>query len=268
MAASNAGLDSPLLPAVFGFHEGAGSVHTSRTMMLEELSLLLGRVSSDAKPAAYATAVEDDNLLGKPTRSTRQRTYQRLAELYALDPKCTLFRILRHVWATDTESRPFAAYLTAMARDPLLRAMTPFVVGHPIGAPLSVEQITKALHHQFPKRFGDSTAVATAQRLASSWGQSGYLTGKVRKARVVLAVTPAAAAVALAFGYLTGRKGKRLFDSPWVAALDRQPEELIPLAEEASRRGWLTYRAAGAVVDITLPALITPAEEKDIHESD
>ena len=32
----------------------------------------------------------------------------------------------------------------------------------------------------------------------------------------------------------------------------------MDLASEASKQGWLTYKAAGAVVEITFPGLLTP----------
>jgi hypothetical protein len=57
------------------------SVHTSRTMMLQELRLLLDRVDADVPASSYVAAIMDDNVLGKPTRSTRQRTAQHLIEL-------------------------------------------------------------------------------------------------------------------------------------------------------------------------------------------
>src|SRR5687768_6372282 len=97
------------MPATFGFRDGATSVHTSRTMMLEEFSLLLGKVPASAKAGDYTAAVVEDNLLGKPTQTTRKRTAERLAELYALDPGCTLFRLLRHFWPSDPAGRPLLA---------------------------------------------------------------------------------------------------------------------------------------------------------------
>lgn len=36
---------------------------------------------------------------------------------------------------------------------------------------------------------------------------------------------------------------------------------MTALAAEASRQGWLTYRSAGSVVEVTFPALLTPQEE-------
>jgi len=255
------------LPIFLGFREGAGSIHTSRTMMWSELSLILGAVPAAATPDAYATAVVEANVLGKLTRTTRTRTLQRLVELYALDSKCPLFRLLRHFWTTDTRARPVIAYLVAAARDPVLRDMTPFVVAVPDGNPVTPDQIAKSLGEKFPKRFGPSTALATAQRLASSWGQAGFLAGKVKKKRVRLVVTPVAVTFALLLGYLAGLRGKMLLDSIWTRMLGRTPAEIADLAAEASGQGWVTYKAAGAVIEITFPGLLTPQEEKAAHDA-
>jgi hypothetical protein len=136
MAASN----------LMGFRNGATSVHTSRTMMLRELTLLLARVGADAPASKYLDAIVDDNVLGKPTRSTRQRSAQRLIELYALDPRCPLFRLLRHFWAADSASQPMLAFLVACARDPLLRASTPFLFTIPLGQTVPPGVIADHLH--------------------------------------------------------------------------------------------------------------------------
>ncbi len=256
------------LPGSLGFRTGNTSVHTSRTLMLEELSLLLDKVAPDAARDAYPAAITDDNVLGKPTRTTRQLTAKRLAELYALDPATTLFRLLRHFWSADRAARPVLAFLTAAARDPLLREATPFVQAVAQGDLVAPDQIARHLNEKYPARFKASTALATAQRLASSWAQSGYLQGKVKKKRSRPAVTPVAAAFAVLLGYLCGLRGKRLLDSAWTRLLDRTPGEVTDLVTEASRQGWLTQKAAGTVVEITFPGLLKPQEEKAAHEPD
>ena len=75
------------LPESLGFRNGTSSVHTSRTMMLEELSLLLDKVPADAAEDAYIAAITTENVLGKPTQTTRQLTAAKLGELYAMDPR-------------------------------------------------------------------------------------------------------------------------------------------------------------------------------------
>ena len=47
-------------------------------MMLDELSLLLAKVGPHAKRDAYLSAIVEDNVLGKPTQTTRQQTAKRL----------------------------------------------------------------------------------------------------------------------------------------------------------------------------------------------
>src|SRR5437764_15056121 len=69
-----------------GFRDGTASAHTSRTMMLEELALLLDKVPVDAAANAYVVAITTENVLGKPTQTTRRRTAKILGQLYTLDP--------------------------------------------------------------------------------------------------------------------------------------------------------------------------------------
>lgn len=256
------------MPGALGFRNGTASVHTSRTMMLAELSLALDHVGKNAKADEYLTAIVDHNVLGKPTQTTRKRSAQRLVELYSLDQTRAVFRLLRHFWTADEAARPMLAYLAATARDPLLRETTPFVVAVPVKETVTPAQISQHLTEKYPNRFQASTALATAQRLASSWGQAGYLAGKVNKKRTRPVVTPVVVTFALLLGYLCGTRGKMLLDTIWTRMLDRTPAEIADLAIEASKQGWMTYKAVGAVVEVTFPGLLTPQEEKLSNESD
>ena len=254
------------MSGALGFRNGATSVHTSRTMMLEELSLVLDRVPATDRADAYVEAIVEDNALGKPTQTTRKRTAKRLGELYGLDPACTLFRLMRHFWPTDPAARPMLAFLAAAARDPVVREVTPFVVAVPVGTAVTTEQVAKHLEEKNPKRFKPTTLLSTAQNIASSWTQAGYLTGKFRKSRSRPVVTPVVATFGLLLGYLSGLKGKMLLDSIWTRMLDRTPSEVADLAVEASCQGWINYKAAGSVVEITFPGLLKPQEEKAAHD--
>ena len=57
-----------------------------------------------------------------------------------------------------------------------------------------------------------------------------------------------------------------LLDSTWARLLERTHAELTGLVGEASRQGWLTYKVAGNVVEITFPGLLRPQEEKAAYE--
>jgi hypothetical protein len=264
MQAISPALNTELL----GFRHGANSVHTSRTLMLKELSQVLDRVSQDAPTTNYAAAIVEENVLGKPTRATRQLTASRLAHLYGLDPGNPLFRSLRFFWSGGSEGRPMLALLLGCARDPLLREMTPQIIEVPEGRIVTPAEAAGWLTERYPGRFQSSTLHSTARNLLSSWTQAGYLKGAREKQRVKPRVKPVVVAYALLLGYLVGLRGQRLLDSTWTALLDLPPASVADLAMEASRRGWIRYKAAGSVVEVTFPELLTPAEERACREQD
>ena len=70
------------------------------------------------------------------------------------------------------------AFLTAAARDPLLREMTPYILSVPVSEPVGPELIGSQLAEKYPARFQATTKHSTAQNLASSWTQAGYLQGR------------------------------------------------------------------------------------------
>ena len=67
----------PHLASLWGFRSGERGTHTSRTIMLDELSLLLAAVPGAAVSRRdYAEAVLDGNCLGKRTAATRKLSLQ------------------------------------------------------------------------------------------------------------------------------------------------------------------------------------------------
>jgi hypothetical protein len=135
-----------------------------------------------------------------------------------------------------------------------------------LGSTVQPAAITDFLQERYPSRFQPSTILATARRLASSWTQAGYLQGKRTKRRTRPHVAPIVTAYALVLAYLSGLRGVRLLDSTWTRLLDCSSATLIEFTAEASKQGWLRYKAAGAVVEITFPGLLTPDEEQAIYE--
>jgi hypothetical protein len=236
--------------------------------MLNELGLLFDGVPPDGNASRYREAIVQENLLGKVTRSTRLRTTEHLTALYALDPNLALFRLLRTFWAADQAGKPMLAFLAASGRDNLLRECTDYVLAVPSGTVVTASEFAQALGERYPARFRPTTLHSTAQNLASSWTQAGYLTGKVAKRRSQPIVTPLVTSYALVLGYLSGLRGKLLLESVWTRLLDRPPAEVMELASEASKQGWLRLKAAGSVVEVTFPGLLTPAEERLAHEPD
>ena len=227
--------------------------------MLMDVRELFASVPADAEQAAYADAVVGENLLGKQTAATRRLSYQRLRELYGLDPRIPLFRVLRRLWDVDRAGRPRLAVLTAMARDPLLTATAPVVVVLEPGQEMMRSTVLAKLRGTVDDRLNDAVLDKVARNTASSWAQAGFLQGRVRKVRCRVEPTPGAVALALWLGRLEGYAVARLLDSPWArVAGDGGPPELLPLALRASQLGLIRARSAAGVLSID-PTILDPA---------
>jgi len=251
-----------------GFRIGDKGMHTSRTIMFKELDLLFEDQEQGAPREAYVSAIIDQNCLGKHTVSTRKLTCQRLSELYGLDPSIPLFRILRYFWQVDETGRPLLALLSALARDPLLRVTSPPILQMNTGEELMRQKLTDALRQSVQNRLNNGTLDTVVRNTSSSWTQSGHLTGRVRKYRQKVNSTPIVTAYALVLGYILGARGSGLFKSLWAKVLDTPHEELVSLATDAKRLGFLDLSQAGGVVEVTFTRLFTEDERHLIHGTD
>ncbi len=245
-----------------GFRWGAIGTHTSRTIMLDELGAVLAKCSPTAMRDEYLLAIHEDNCLGKRTTATRKLSSQRLSELYSLDSKVPLFRIMRRFWYADRDGQAILAILLALARDPLLRISAPPVLRMRPGEELSRQQITDALSRAVGSRLSDSTLDKVVRNAASSWTQSGHLKGRGRKIRQSVTPTAVTTAYALLLGYLMGMRGMVLFESLWAQVLDAPVPELINLAMDARRLGFLDMSQSGGVISVDFSRLLAQDERR------
>lgn len=238
-----------------GFRFGEIGTHTSRTIMLEELTSALAAVRADSKPKDYGAAIIEGNCLGKATVSTRRLTLQRLRELYALDASVPIFRILRRLWDLDADGRPLLALLAALARDPLLLATADVILSLPEGAELQRVPLREALVRAVESRLNESTLNKVARNAASSWTQSGHVMGRTFKHRQRVKPTPASAAFALYLAHAAGFGTEESLSSGWMKALDCSASTAIEMATAAKRLGLIDLRMAGDVIDLNLERL-------------
>lgn len=249
-------------PARFGFRSGDRGTHTSRTIMLRELTELLRTVPPRSAADQYRSAIIDDNILGKKTHATRRLTAQRLVELYGVDPKIPLFRILRQFWDSDRQGRSLLAFQLAYARDPLLRATADPVLSAPIGRPIQTTSITEYLAERLGPRLNDSVRAKVARNAASSWTQSGHLSGRTSKVRTHPVATTSAVTFALVLGYLAGNRGLALFKTEWTRLLDLTGTNLQSFVASAGRQGLLAIKQLGDVAEVRFPGILTAQEEE------
>jgi hypothetical protein len=238
-----------------GLRFGDKGTHTSRTMMLEELAMLLAATPPSFGRKDYATAIIEENALAKPTLSTRKLSNQRLGELYGLDAGVAVFRVMRRLWDADSRSRPLLAFLCAIARDPLFAGTTSTIVSLAEGQEFPRVQARSTLREAVGPRLNDSILDKVLRNAASSWTQSGHLEGRTFKKRCRVTATPRTVAFALYLGRAVGFRGTELFTSGWMQVLDVSPAEARTLAQEAKRVGLIDLSISGDIVDISLDRL-------------
>ena len=239
----------------FGLKFSSGGAHISRTMMLEELAAVLTAVPKASLAAEYREAILQRNVLGKLTDSTRKESLRRLRELYSLDRATPIFGLLRKLHTIDVMSLPLLALQVAWARDPLLRATTPPVIGASEGERVETGSLAQAFEIAFPNQYSEISRNQTARHAASTWTQSGHLIGRAKKTR--RRIKPTAVAVTMAFflGDVAGYHGAAVFSNPWCRLLDLTADRARSMGQEAHRAGLLNLRTVGDVVELSFPLL-------------
>ena len=238
----------------FGLKFSAGGAHISRTMMLVELGAVLAGVPVGSGSDDYRAAILQRNVLGKTTGSTRRKSLRHLRELYALDEAVPMFTLLRRLHAIDLgASLPLLALQVAWSRDPLFRATTQPVLDASVGDPVDRASLVQAFEAAFPNQYSEASRKTATQNAASSWTQSGHLTGHVKKTRQQIKPTAVAVTMALFLGQVAGYHGAAVFSNPWVRLLDLGADRARAMAQEAHRAGLLNLRAVGEVVELNFP---------------
>ena len=235
--------------------------------MLEELKTLLAYCNaSTSSKKEYVAAINEENCLGKRSAKTRMLTYRHLASLYALDSEVLLFRTFLYFWYRDTQSQPLLALLCAYARDTILRDSAAFIRKHGIGERVSREDLEAYIDSKSPGRFSQATLRSTAQNINASWTQTGHLRGRRLKIRSQASPSAGCVAYALLLGYLTGSRGVSLFQNEYTHLLDCKEDTILALAEEASRKGWITLKRIEDVVEVQFPELLSQDEVIGLYE--
>ena len=251
----------------FGLSFKRAGAHFSRTMMLEELKLLLAYVDHPkAYKSDYLQAIDDENCLGKRSGKNRILTYRHLADLYSLERNIMLFRVLLYFWNRDIDGQPLLALLCTYVRDPIFRSTATFILKFPEGVTIARKSLEEFIDSQEPGRFSKATLRSTARNINSTWTQSGHLYGRARKVRARANPTHGSVSYALLLGYLAGIRGQALFHTEYIKLVDCLFDKAIELAEESSRKGWIVFKRVGDVIEVLFPKLINQQEMEWLRE--
>lgn len=240
-------------PALIGEFDNAqkfSTVHSSRTIMLAELQLLLSACEKDANLAEYKEAAIQENVLLKRTAYTRQKTFNRLRDLYLLDNTTLLYRALRDLWDDTQDAQPMLALLCAVSQDAILYATAEFILALPVGTPVTPDMLAELVDQRYPNYYNATSLQSIGRNAISSWKQAGLLAGKLHKTRIQGKSYPSSLAYALLLGHLSGARGEALFQTLWCRLLDSPSHLLQEQAALASQHGWIEYRHMGQITEI------------------
>jgi hypothetical protein len=249
-----------------GFSNTQSGGHTGRSMMFLEMRTLVQSLPPSATKDDLAQAIVDENLLGKPTLSSRKESLSRLTQLYGMDTSKALFRVFWALGHEDPDSLPQLCLICAYARDPQLRHSFRLIRALRPGELMIRAAMERHLEEGFPNRFSTATKESMARNVNTTWTFGGHLDGKVKKTRKLAEPRPVSAAYAMFVGYLVGLRGEKLLDSPFAELISSNRSQLQSALALASARGLLSLRQAADVVEFDFSNLLTQQEEAFLRE--
>jgi len=254
--------DNPL-----GFSKAGVGGHSARSMMYLEMRMLVHAMPLAVTLDDFVKAIVEENILEKPTLSSRKKSLRHLFELYGMDPTKALFRVFWDLAHADLDSLPQLCLVCAYARDPQLRHSFELIRSLRLDEILERSAMEQHLENGFPNRFSPAMKKSMAQNVNTSWTFAGHLTGRTKKTRRLPETRPISAAYAMFVGYLTGLRGERLLDSIFAALVSQNRSQLQTALALASARGLLSIKQAAGIVEFDFSNLLTPAEQEFLHES-
>jgi hypothetical protein len=224
------------------------TVHTARTIMYTELSKVMDHAIQDD---SYLDSLEL-NIANKKTKYNLTFTSLLMVKLYGFDTKNLPFIFFKYFWQiTPKEDKPILALQYAIGRDFLLAESIGVVASTSFGEKVTIEKFEENIELHLPNRYSEKTKRSTAQNLASSWKQAGFITGKIKNIRTQPVVNFNVVAFAFLMAYLNGDRGDFIITSKWAKALGIGDGQLRSLAVEAAKRDLLQYQFAGSVTAIS-----------------
>lgn len=104
-----------------GFSQASLGGHSARSMMFLEMRTLVRAMPLTVARDNFTKTIIEENILEKPTLSSRKKSLRHLVQLYGMDTSKALFRILWELGHADADSLPQLCLVCAYARDPQLR---------------------------------------------------------------------------------------------------------------------------------------------------
>jgi len=245
-----------------GFSTKLTGGHMARSMMLSELTQLTREIPVVADREQYRVSIVEENILDKPTHSSREKSYRHLVELYGLDRSMLMFHTLRVFAVESPETLPLIALICAFGRDPQLRHSFTLIDSTRQGQQVTRQAMEEHLENGFPGRFSSSMKKSLAQNVNTSWSFSGHLVGRSIKKRQIPDGHMLSTVYGALAGYLLGQRGDRLLSGIFMRLSSVEQTTASSHLSSASAVGWLRFRKGGGVIEFDFDSLISRHQQE------
>jgi len=223
-------------------------------MMFAELSKVMDHAIQEDM---YLDSL-NQNIANKKTKTNQDKTTGYLKQLYGFDIKYNPFKVFKYFWQIASEKeKTVLSLLYALGEDFLLAESCPVVASTKPGDKVTIEKLEENIESHYQGRYSDNTRRSLAQNIASTWKQSGFITGKVKNIRTQPDIGYHTVAFAFLMAYFNGDRGDFILTSVWSKALCLGDIQIRELAIEAAKRDLLQYQFAGSVTAISFNNLFT-----------
>ena len=198
-----------------------------------------------------------DNVFGKKSSDGVKQTKGFLKRLYGFDSQYPPFAAFMYFWKmSEPNEKPLIAFLYAVNQDNLLAESVQVLQNVKPGTKVAVEHFEEIVEKYHPNQYAANTLRSTAQNLASSWKQAGFIEGKVKNIRIQPEITYRTACFAFLLAYLNGDRGDFIWNNIGVNALCLHESKLRALAIECAKNDLMQYQYAGSVTAINFTNLL------------
>ena len=198
-----------------------------------------------------------DNVFGKKSSDGVKQTKGFLKRLYGFDSQYPPFAAFMYFWKmSEPNEKPLIAFLYAVNQDNLLAESVQVLQNVKLGTKVAVEHFEEIVEKYHPNQYAANTLRSTAQNLASSWKQAGFIEGKVKNIRIQPEITYRIACFAFLLAYLNGDRGDFIWNNIGVNALCLHESKLRALAIECAKNDLMQYQYAGSVTAINFTNLL------------
>lgn len=198
-----------------------------------------------------------DNVFGKKSSDGVKQTKGFLKRLYGFDSQYPPFSAFMYFWKmSEPNEKPLIAFLYSVNQDNLLAESVQVLQNVKLGTKVAVEHFEEIVEKYHPNQYAANTLRSTAQNLASSWKQAGFIEGKVKNIRIQPEITYRTACFAFLLAYLNGDRGDFIWNNIGVNALCLHESKLRALAIECAKNDLMQYQYAGSVTAINFTNLL------------